>query len=204
MPTGYTAPIEDGTITEVKDYAALCARAFGAFVHQRDESLSGNTLRYPDAPDTSYYAKNLASSKDSLSKWQNSTEEEKYAEWSEYYKKALISKAESIARTAQEHSRYQTMLAQIHAIDVPSQLENFKNFMIEQIELSDRHNGGDDFASRYYGPMEYGEWCDSQSEHRLRSVVNAEKYLSDEIKRYNDRVDFINVMVETFGFEVSD
>lgn len=39
MPTGYTAPVEDGTITEFKDFALFCARVFGALVMMRDEPM---------------------------------------------------------------------------------------------------------------------------------------------------------------------
>jgi hypothetical protein len=30
MPTGYTAKVNDGSITDLKSYALICARAFGA------------------------------------------------------------------------------------------------------------------------------------------------------------------------------
>ena len=39
MPTGYTAGIADGTITNFEQYALRCIRAFGATMHLRDESL---------------------------------------------------------------------------------------------------------------------------------------------------------------------
>jgi hypothetical protein len=37
MPTGYTAAVADGTITEFPDFAMQCARAFGTLVLMRDE-----------------------------------------------------------------------------------------------------------------------------------------------------------------------
>ena len=39
MTTGYTDAVGKGEITEFKDYALLCARAFGACVSMRDEPL---------------------------------------------------------------------------------------------------------------------------------------------------------------------
>jgi hypothetical protein len=39
MPTGYTAGVADGTITEFREYALLCARAFGACIMLRDEPV---------------------------------------------------------------------------------------------------------------------------------------------------------------------
>lgn len=40
MPTGYTAAVEDGTITEFDDFAWQCARAFGALIMMRDDPMS--------------------------------------------------------------------------------------------------------------------------------------------------------------------
>ena len=35
MPTGYTAAVCSGEITEIKDFALSCARAFGALITMR-------------------------------------------------------------------------------------------------------------------------------------------------------------------------
>lgn len=40
MPTGYTVFIEDGEITNAKDFLMLCARAFGVAIDMREEPLS--------------------------------------------------------------------------------------------------------------------------------------------------------------------
>ena len=37
MPTGYTADIQDGKITTLREYALSCARAFGALIMMRDD-----------------------------------------------------------------------------------------------------------------------------------------------------------------------
>ena len=37
MPTGYTHPVQEGKITELRDFALNCARAFGACVTMRDD-----------------------------------------------------------------------------------------------------------------------------------------------------------------------
>ena len=40
MPTGYTAYIEDGSITTGKEFLKLCSRAFGVAIDIKDEPLS--------------------------------------------------------------------------------------------------------------------------------------------------------------------
>jgi len=39
MPTGYTYPVQDGKITELRDFALLCTRGFGALIMMRDEPM---------------------------------------------------------------------------------------------------------------------------------------------------------------------
>lgn len=54
MPTGYTAGVESGEITEFRDYLTTCARAFGALIDLRDEPLSAD-LPEKLEPHTKYY-----------------------------------------------------------------------------------------------------------------------------------------------------
>lgn len=37
MPTGYTADVQSGKVTDFAEYAMNCARAFGALVLMRDD-----------------------------------------------------------------------------------------------------------------------------------------------------------------------
>ena len=58
MPTGYTAYVQDGVITEFADFAMKCARAFGALIDMRDESLDAE-IRVQREPNTEYFDKEL-------------------------------------------------------------------------------------------------------------------------------------------------
>lgn len=202
MPTGYTAPVMDGKVTDVKDFAADCARAFGAFIHQRDDSMSAS-LKYPEPPDDSYYVRALAEAKAELARWRSLNEEEKYAEWSDYVKQRTLSLHKATATSAEQRARYENMLIQVHAIDVPSMLQNFKDFMVEQLEESIKFDCGDGkFENDYYRVQSYSEWHDHKNERVLRDVVYYEKELTKEWDRYNERVKYIDTMADTFGFEV--
>lgn len=196
MPTGYTAPVEDGEITELKDFAADCARAFGAFIHQRDDSMDA-VLRYPDPPENSYYQKSYTEACNELAEWQAMTEEEKYGAWSAYYKKALADHAASRARIQQNNARHYAMLAKVHAVDVPSKLQNFKDFMVQQLETSITN----DF-DRWYTLQEYVEWCESHAEFLARRAKNSLEYLNDENERYQSRCEYIDLLAKTYGIEV--
>ena len=57
MPTGYTYPVADGTITEFSKFALNCSRAFGVLMHMRDEPIDAPI---PDKIEpTSYYKNQL-------------------------------------------------------------------------------------------------------------------------------------------------
>lgn len=203
MPTGYTAPVMDGEITDVKDFAAQCARGFGAFMHQRDES-GKVSLRYPEAPGPdSFYHKSLAQAEARRAQWAGMSEEEKYAEWSDYVKKQTLALHESKANHAKIRARYEDMLIQVWSIDVPSKLQKFRDFMVEQLESSIDFDCGDGtFENGYYRVMPYPEWCEKEEAGIARDL----SYYSDEVakerQRYQEQVEYIDLMVETFGFEV--
>ena len=64
MPTGYTAILFDKPETSFRQYAYVCARAFGALVSMRDESLDV-PLPVEIKPD-SYYRLRAANIRDEL------------------------------------------------------------------------------------------------------------------------------------------
>jgi hypothetical protein len=201
MPTGYTAPVEDGTVTDVKDFAAACARAFGAFMHQRDERMDA-VLRYPDL-DTKFYDEGLVNAKAEISRWQQMSEEDKYKEWSEYAKTQTVQRHKAKATAATKRARYESMLAQVEEVDTPSILENFKNFMVEQLESSIKHDcGNDGFEDRFYGVLSFSEWCDRKAEAVLRDATYYDEQAQKARKRHKESCDFIDTMAATFGFEV--
>ena len=74
MPTGYTAGIEDGTITTGKDFLKLCTRAFGIAMEVRDEPLSVPTPTKFE-PST-YYKDRFEEAKAELEKCKNMSFEE--------------------------------------------------------------------------------------------------------------------------------
>jgi len=63
MPTGYTAGVQDGKITEFSDFALNCARAFGALITMRDDPQDTPIPEKFEAR-TSYYDERLENAKD--------------------------------------------------------------------------------------------------------------------------------------------
>lgn len=66
MPTGYTADVADGKITDFVEYALQCARAFGACIMLRDEPISSEI---PEFQPSDYNANALAEAEKTLSRF---------------------------------------------------------------------------------------------------------------------------------------
>lgn len=63
MPTGYTAGVEDGTVTTLREYALTCARGMGACIMQRDDPMNEPPKKQEP---TDYHVKWLAEAKEKL------------------------------------------------------------------------------------------------------------------------------------------
>lgn len=135
MPTGYTAGVQDGSITEFKDFAMQCARTFGALVMMRDDPMDSPIPKFE--PHTSYHDKAEAEARallieldamtvDTLSKRWNAEREESMQRWEE-----------SEAKRKEQRARYEAMLVQVYAWNPPtSDHTGLKDFMVKQLEES--------------------------------------------------------------------
>lgn len=205
MPTGYTNDIYEGKDVSLADFAAGCAHAFGAFVHQRDSTHDGQ-LTYPESPNTvdNYHVTKLVRARAEADQWADMSEERKYELWSEYYRERTVELHNSIAKNSELRARYQRMLAQVQAVDVPSDLQNFKDFMVGQLTDSIEFDCGSDdkFTKEWYQPKEYFAWLDAE-ERRFQWDINYHtEQLAKERERYDNQIRYINLMKDAFGFEV--
>lgn len=77
MPTGYTASVQDGKITEFRDFAMQCARAFGATITMRDDP---SDAPIPEAFEPeNYNAKRLIEAQEEIARLNAMTDDEKAA-----------------------------------------------------------------------------------------------------------------------------
>ncbi len=133
MPTGYTSGVADGKVTTLEQFAWICARAFGALFHMRDEP--------DDAPITepqlsSYHIKGLAEAKE-LQAWATAASEEDL-------RKRLSAEvtAEETDRLRREEERrltdlrYLDMVRQVDAWRSPPELEPLRGMMLQQLRQS--------------------------------------------------------------------
>ena len=202
MPTGYTGPVQEGKITDLAEFATLCAGAFGAFMHQRED--------HPNSPRTmperyDHAERRLAEVRQEKAEWEAMNEEARYAEWSDYAREQEKLYHEAVAKRSLYRSRYEAMLAQVVSVDVPSTHQEFKNFMISQLEDSIGFDCGDgSFEKQYYKVQSYPEWCKTTEEMHSRYIAMYEDDARREQKRHNERLEYIRVLKDVFGVKVNE
>lgn len=142
MPSGYTAPVQDGEITEFVDYALTCARGFGALVmlHDSDQSLEATKRFVAEGgylESTDYYEKRLEASHRRLHELNTMTADEALAQARSQQQETMARNAEIEQERLRTRARYEHMLAQVEAWEAPGpDYTEFKAFMIKQLRDS--------------------------------------------------------------------
>jgi hypothetical protein len=198
MPTGYTAHIIDGDITNAQEFAKVCAHAF--MFNMRD-AAPGESLRFPERND-SYYAEELPNRLAELAAWDGLDEEGRYAKWSDYAIAMEKSCADAKAEAEKNRRALETVLAEVKRIDVPETHANFKKFMIEQITETMKFDGT--FNEKYYHVQPYEEWVDARRGYILRNIEYATKHMQEAEQRHQESRKWISTLANIYGLEVEE
>lgn len=133
MPTGYTVMIEEDGNTNAREFVAKCARAFGMFAHQREDSLDAE-LVYPELD--AYYSRALDHAKIALNAAEDWTEEEIAANHRKHVNDMLDSNDKSVRRAKQTNDRYEAVLAKLVKWQPTDEInQNVKQYAIDQINM---------------------------------------------------------------------
>lgn len=135
MPSGYTAGVADGEVTEFREYALRCARNFGALVMMRDEPFDAEIPEKLE-PST-YHAENLEKCRQELMDLECATEEEIQAMVDADYEKLCAICSEALERKRTERQRYESMLEKARAYVPPTEdHKEYAEFLVKQLEES--------------------------------------------------------------------
>lgn len=183
MPTGYTAPVADGTITTLRDFALRCSRAFGALVSMRDDPL--------DAPiperlvPSRWHADRLAEARLRLASLQAMTDAEKADAANEWNRENEAYKLKYIAENDEKRSRYEAMIAKVEAWEGAP--EGLKSFMLKQLQESLEFDVSDDPLKYHPEPRSAAEWFEAELKEALRLIEYHDKEHRAEVERVADR-----------------
>jgi hypothetical protein len=195
MPTGYTADVGDGKVTDFRTFALRCARNFGATIMQRDDPM--DALPKPREVGD-YYPKRVAEAKAEIIRLETMTLAEAEREAAKEYEAAIASDAEYKAKREETRARYEAMLAEVEAWEPPKdEHAGLKKFMTEQLRSSIDFDCADYSTERVqYSPS---VWLAKARQKAASDLAYAEKHLAEEIERCEGANQWITALYESLS-----
>lgn len=190
MPSGYTHQVNDGTMTNLKDFVLYCARAFGACIMQRDDSPSELPKLQPIDP---YHLNEFLNAQKKLAELKMITIDEANKLADAEYRKVVAEKKKYSKKNDESKVRYNAMLAKVKAWVPPTPDHNeLKTFMIEQLQSSMYFDVMDD---GFYGDpvkSDGAKWLADRIESAECGIKYHAKKYDEEIERTNSRNKWIS------------
>lgn len=132
MPTGYTADVQSGEITDLREFALRCARGMGALIMMRDDPMSAPI---PERFEPSRYnADRLAEDQAELDAVTTMSREEASAEADKAYHAGCVAFDQRRAERAEHARRYEAMIAKVEAWETKA--DGIREFMLDQLRQS--------------------------------------------------------------------
>lgn len=196
MPTGYTAGIEDGSITSAKDYIILCARNFGACLDMRDEPLNAPI---PDQFEiSSYYTRSLEEAQSALKIWNDIKPEEAHMRYEAEIESENGYAERRIDEQMEQYKAYRKILKGVRDWNPPTpEHEGLKKFAIDQINMcanSDISYWQDKIDK---GHKPFDAWWDDKIKSTEEEIKRYKKEVDEEKKRNESRNNWIKQLRES-------
>jgi hypothetical protein len=187
VTTGYTEAIEKGATFE--QYVWRCARAFGALVHMRDQSLDAKVPQVL-VPDTSYHEKRLREAECKLLELRGLTPAQAEAMAQAEYEHLRIAYYEDERQNGVMDAKYVAIRAQVVAWVPPSpDHEGLKKFMLEQIDMCSPGHQID--PPRKCDGM---GWLAASIKSAKDAIVYYRKSIADEVERTRQRNEWLALL----------
>lgn len=196
MPTGYTADVQSGKVSEFKDFALQCARAFGALITMRDDPMDAPI---PDEfKPSDYYADSLKTSQARIAELEAMTPAQVEAAAQQAFKEATREKARWLAEKSEERGRYEAMIAKVNAWTPPTDDHvGLKAFMIEQLRDSIKFDCGDGSYWSEPKSMTGAEWLATEMKRARERLSYDKQHIADERKRAEDRTAWVRALKQS-------
>lgn len=202
MPTGYTAHIEDGSITTGKEFLLVCSRAFGVAVDLRDEPLSVPTPTHFEPNE--YYKKRYENAEKELKEFKALSLEQVRSKMRSEHEKQVQDAESNIARMTEINRKYKSVRRQIEAWDPPTvEHIGIKEFALSQIDecvysysmfecyrkvISEPFCDDDNAVITY--SAEHTKWLE-------QDAARAKDAYEKEVERAKQKTQFMKVFVES-------
>ncbi len=194
MPTGYTASVADGTVTELKDFILPLARGMGALISMRDEPWDAPI---PDKFKPSDYHANrvnelVAERQRLIGLEPENISAEILRECNEYDER----KAKAEREQEEKKQRYNTMIEKVEAWT--GSPEGLKGFALEQLRQSREFDCREPF--RFWGTEPETNpdlWHEDKLEKNAKEIEYHAAENGKEIERTKSRNEWLKQLKES-------
>jgi len=196
MSTVYTYCIEDGTVTELSEFAMNCAKAFGALISMRDEP-SDKEVPQVFEPST-YHKEALATAGSELIEFLTQSNEKLKKEWEDQYEDSKQSHKDYVQRLEDKKFNYQCMLLKVKEWTPPTDEHiGLKDFMLSQLNDSIKHDC-EGYAPTKPVKQEFEKWLADKTKILEEKVEYHEKEWKAEQFRCAERTDWVKQLRDSF------
>lgn len=197
MPTGYTADLKIDT--PFSEFAMRCARAMGACVLMRDDSLA---KPIPDEfkPST-FYRDELQKAQAEVERIKVLSEEQWLAEYEDYRKKETDRNESRRERDTEQADIYNRMIRLTESWTPPTpDHEGMKKFMLEQLRESLNFDVfGDEFIETHCQVKPYAAWKAERIARAMRNVTTYQQKWAKEQERTWERNEWLRALRESLA-----
>lgn len=201
MPSGYTAPIYEGTDIDFKTFMLRCARGFGAAIMLRDSPAE--VLPTPDnvLENAEYYEKKIVELTDELVLFSTMPPDDAEYCAQKAYEEERAYWEEMVIKNEEMRQRYAAMIEQVEQWTPPATHVEFKEWVLGQLKDSL------DFDCKYVpnapvllnGP----EWLEKKIDRVQRDIAYNEEQNARCVKRNEERATWIRDLIESLEEKVS-
>ena len=191
MPTGYTAFIEDGQVTTLREWLAICTAAFD--FDRRDTVLAPCYYEGPLPVRDQYYDRELKEALDEQSRLLALSPDEirqGAAQYNDWQAQRYLEACES--RRVDE-GPYLAMQAKVVEWDAPEKLAGVKKFMLDQLKTSWPYE-----VPKPPEPVSPQEWHDNEIERAMRRVQIRREGLERSKENHAARIEWILAVRQAF------
>lgn len=195
MTTGYTAAVQDGSITEFPAFAMQCARAFGALVTLRDEPMDAPVPEEFTA-NTKYNDERIAEAQERLGMLGAAPLAAIRVRAAEALREAQEAHAKRQAERVAARTRYEAMLTKVRAWTPPTaDHSGLRDFMVEQLETSIKFDCSGDY-DKAPDPASYEPeaWRAAQIAEAKRSITYQGGQRAEEMVRAVNRTSWVKAL----------
>ncbi len=199
MPTGYVSEIYDNKPITFEKFVLRCARAFGACIEQRDDSMEVKpSLRKA----SDYHEKSLKSAEETLKKLRKSKKSELKTEF-EKYKKTRIEETNNYLFRKDLENRYKKMINSVEGWIPPTEEhKGLQDFMISQLNDSIKYDCNLDYYKEDLKGVEnlnFEKWLNSRIEGEERKIIYHKEEYEKELKSIEKSNDWIIKLYESLN-----